>query len=666
MPADATVWFGAYTSAPSDEGPLVGGRAGHGGLHIAGLMDLLHAGKSVRTKLRMTQMGVPGDGAFSKFTLEIVGFRGDPPPLPRVAKVSPLDMVDSQMYRHDKLLSDYVNLSLSPFSKEATRNGDLIAPSYAGIDAIHAPFWNDNIELPCFAFFTPNAVVTYDEDMLTFFERASQSILRRHVWWEGADHFVATCKAQFASAENTCSPLFKLACATVVSMCCLLSTSGFYRFDNAYVGKSRDEAVGIESFQDPMRCGGGDCEDLAGLNHRVFRWLSNGDPKYKDSSKYWCKRGGWPVDSVLDCMQRITHWYVSYGVLGSVTSAHVDKDAHVSSKPPTDLVIGSAQDRTCAFGGHMWMEAANVIEFEELVRRANGSPVNVRPSYDQAYPAWVRDMPHLLGEGTGALFPLPLPLGHYSLDLLSMHKEHNAALRSLRDNTQIIARLQVERMCDHLQEKTDTRMSTFYRQSTEVFTDDLLLQGIPFHTFASVLTDGVRHKDRTPARRGIGGIPGELTYSQDNMPKIGVDARDRFKALTKEHENVALMPYPPLTQPMAESFKRRVEHTLPFRQPWIQVSNTDQKQQRLKERVQEFVQRAREHLPPCKKATQKTFTIVDIAVRDNFLNTKIAETYLQDVICCAQDKRLVGIDATLDTFDQWHYGVRIELAVAMH
>ena len=181
QPADATVWFGIYTTAPSDEGPLVGGRAGHSGVRLPSLMSLLNDNKTVKTNLCMTQMGVPGDGEYSKFTLEILGFAHPPQRTSfAMAKINERDLVESQMYRHNRILAESIDLSLSPFSEAARRNNWYIQPSYVGIDAIHAPFWNDNIELPCFAFFTLNAVVEYNEDMLEFFDRAWRSILRRH------------------------------------------------------------------------------------------------------------------------------------------------------------------------------------------------------------------------------------------------------------------------------------------------------------------------------------------------------------------------------------------------------------------------------------------------------------------------------------------------------
>ncbi len=524
-PADATLWFGAHAYAPSEVGPLVGGRAGCGGVRFSDLQDRLSSEKPdpILIKLRMSQPGVPkeeGEGRYRKMNVRILTFASE---ASRTAvrgwacekSVGPFDFVKSKMPLHEKLLSEYVNVALFPYTDIAKAQNLFFRPSHSAVEPIHAPLWMDNVVAPGFAFWTQTGVPFYNEAMTSFMMTASSTVLERHDWPKGIPElhvasgtfvnkpawraFVDVVNGQFQRTDpndTNYSDAFTYAVAALMDTCSLLAVSTFYRYDEVYrvdqhwFRQPTVKKAQTESFQDALAMTGGDCEDVGSLIHRVFRWLQLGDPKHASTDKriYWRAYGGWE-DPVLDAMQHIAYWYVSGGGLGSVTAARFKpQPGHVAQ-----LLIRSDEDESLPVGGHMWQEALPVTKMETLLRRMNKSGVGpLRPEYIRdigRYPGWIKGLPHTVGEGTGSVYPLVLPLIEYMhsepgrRSAFEKHRNMISALKRVQHKTSVLARIQVERWSDRATPVADARVNYFYRRTTKFSTDDLALHGIPRFDF---------------------------------------------------------------------------------------------------------------------------------------------------------------------------------------
>ncbi len=489
-PADANVWIGSHTFAPSVDGPLVGGRSGSGAVSFAMLRDRLTAGKDILLKMFMIQPGM-GSGRYRKMNVRILGIE-EGSDVVRQWKVAqhagPYDFVPSRLEMHDDLLVDFVNVSLYPYSEKAARAGHGFAPSHEKIAPIHAPYWVANLPVPGFMFWMQTGTPRYDTAMHDFMKSMSRIAVARHAV-EDVQSFVELLERQFEHTDETYDDMVTFAAAVLIDMCAITAVSTFYRYDEAWrvethwFGDPTAKKKSIESFQDALADAGGDCEDVGSLIHRIFRWLQLGDPEYRSSNHYWRAYGGWN-DPLLNSLQHLAYWYVSCGALGSVTSARfVPEEGEVPQ-----LLIRSDRDENLPVGGHMWQEAMPVTKVEELLRRMNPDNVpegTLRPRHPGRYPGWIKFLPHAIGEGTGSVYPLVLPLVMY------MHKpegkemarvSHEQMIRVLtriQEDTKLLRSIQIQRFSDRSTPVSDARVNYFYRRTTKISTDDMALQGIP-------------------------------------------------------------------------------------------------------------------------------------------------------------------------------------------
>jgi len=153
---------------------------------------------------------------------------------------------------------------------------------------------------------------------------------------------------------------------------------------------------GDESFDDPMRKKSGDCEDLASLIMRVFRHLQENEWKSPE----------------LKAAQAISQHYCISAALVSVTARNLKEGHHYKTD---EVVINSERDRSANFGAHMTTIATPLFHLGAIVDRNNGKAFSTGeiklPSGVSAGDPMVqrsKELPVLVGEGTGALFALPL------------------------------------------------------------------------------------------------------------------------------------------------------------------------------------------------------------------------------------------------------------------
>ena len=699
-PADANVWIGAHTFAPSADGPLVGGRAGSGAVSFGSLRDRLAKGKDIALKMFMIQPGM-GSGQYHKMTVRILGIEEGGEDVVRAWEVSkrvgPYDFVPSKMEKHDDLLVDFVNVAMYPYSEKASRAGHGFAPSHDKIAPIHAPYWVANLPLPGFMFWVQTGTPRYDAAMHDFMKTMSQITLARHAADDVGD-FVTRLNTQFVRTDETYEEWVTPAAAVMLDMCAITAVSTFYRYDEAWRVETHwfsdptSEKKSIESFQDALVDAGGDCEDVGSLIHRIFRWLQLGDPKYKSSDHYWRAYGGWE-DPLLDAFQHLAYWYVSCGSLGSVTAARFVPEAGTVPQ----LLIRSDRDESLPVGGHMWQEAIPVTKVEELLRRMNPDNVpegTLRPHHPGKYPQWIKKLPHMVGEGTGAVYPLVLPLPMYmhtrqaKAQAQLAHEAMIKALTKIQESTKLLRAVQIQRVSDRSTPVPDARVNYFYRRTTKISTDDMALQGIPRFDMIWTRVGGRDHEDGGGAQRMIGApvsaeagnpyasfspkkkteaapliggrnrigdIPGEPAPGM--LPTWGVDMRDKILTANlayedgQAHSNVGLVMAPPVTNEQMASFKSRMAQLPPWQQPRRSADVRKNLERQFLPLVREFNQKATKIVGHSEPVDVDRLILVNCIFRRNeFADAKYRAAALDDLV------------ALTDTSTEGPYVHRVETA----
>ena len=600
-PADAYVWFGAQIFAPSADGPLVGSRGGAAAISMRDLRDRVVAGgSSVVLKIVMQQAGLKAP--LRKMNLRILSVDGPAFETVRrwvfATKIEQEDFVGSLMQHHDQMLENYVRKLMFPFTDEAVARGLGFRATTRDISALHAPLWDSNVPVPQWAFWMQIGDRIEGDQMRQLAQSlrsAFDIVLARHDWKGGERDFIALVLSQTRNLDSDAyDPRYTFACAVLCDVCALFATQLYYRYDEAFeveehwFKSSSTRRYDIESFHDALAMHGGDCEDLASLIHRVFRWIQMGDPSRTPSSinskNFFQTYGGW-TDPALDALQRMAYWYVSGGCVGSVTSARVPSGA--GGKKPK-LIINSDLDESLSIGGHMWNVMLPVTKAEELLKRMNRftiGPGDLRPDYPgrRGYPGWIRYLPMLTGEGTGALYPLVMPWKTYmhtdqGRELAELeHTRRLDAVELVQNSTRAMRLLQVQRVSDRVDPEANQRVNFFYRRATAFYTDDMALRGIPH--FGCVWTRTAPRVPETTAPSRVAGIPGE--GGPGTSPTWGVNLRDVILAANggaygDGKPNVALTLNPAVTDGEMASFKSRIRQLKPWAVPVITESARDE------------------------------------------------------------------------------------------
>jgi hypothetical protein len=639
---DARVWFAIATYAASDDGPLAGGRAGSASLTLIEIQEHVERG-AIELPLVLEVPGT-GRGGVRKATLRIVEFTRETVVWVRQWEIQ--RTTNARIEEKDaRILNESVMLSMYPFSDDAAAHGEGLAPSRDSVEPLHAPVWAANRLVPTFLYWSEVGDHAPARAMAPFLGEVARAALARHGWTE--ERYVAALDAQFASDEYIEETTE--AAALTMAMCALPSTSLYYRYDELYTVSTGvfgicTRRLDIESFADPLLLSGDDCEGTGSLVHRVARWVKMGQPEQRgaDRGQYWRQYGGWD-DPVLDRAQRLLYWYTSMGCLGSVTSAHIGQ---ADGKAPV-LIIDSKEDAELPIGGHMWQEAMPVTKFEDMLARTNKTLQRgaLRPHYPGgAYPAWVARLPHTVGEGTGATYPLVLPLEAYAQDKAAARarQQRIADALAVLDGGEILPHLAVERYSSRVADVPDARVNTFYRRTTHVYTDDALLQGIPHAEFVWVhLAPRVPEGTTSIDARG-----GEHAWT------YGVDMRDKILAPPE----VGLMAMPALTADEASSFRERARDLRPWRQP----RRTPERMEAVKARVTKHLDEFNAALP-AQADTGDAVLVVSTFRRDEFTIKEIRDMALKDVR--ALGDKIVSARAVPEMWDDRLYNVRLEMWV---
>ena len=651
---DATVWVSAQVFAPSAEGPVVGSEAGWAMVSLRSLRDfVVRRKKTLPLQLKLRQSGL--QGVYNKMNVRIISIPELFESSIQAWQFAPIPTreawIRDLLPHHRQKLDEYVTTMIYPFTDEARLRGDYFAPSHEALTPLHAPLWNTNISVPQWMFWhqtgdrpTGRAV----RALGAVFVNALDIVLQRHDWKGGKTDFVALVLKQTQNLESEeYDPRYTYACAVLCDVCCLFATQLYYKYDETYVPAQSSgpgggwfsskswERLDVESFHDAARMLGGDCEDLASLIHRMFRWLQLGDPalratavdgRLRDTEAHRI-HGGWR-DEGLDALQRMTLWYISGGSIGSVTSARIKPGA--GGKKP-DLIINGDLDESLDIGGHMWNSMIPVTRAEELLARfdKHGRKPRLRPYYPRKeYPGWVKFMPYLVGEGTGSLYPLIMPLQTYMPDRDSkararkIHQRRLTALQVIQFETRSLRRHQVQRWSGDVDPTPDRRPSYFYRRESNFFTDDFANNDIP-HWFVT----WARRAPRVPetATAAVAAIPGG---APDNRPTWGVDMRDKIMADSETFgdgkPNVALIMGPATTPEQMASFETRRKQLCPWKIP----ASSDAARADVQQRV--FV-----HIPAFQRSVQDILGESGALARslgsaEDFSSTRVNVVFMRD------------------------------------
>jgi hypothetical protein len=346
---------------------------------------------------------------------------------------------------------------------------------------IHVPLYlNEVFPLPIWAFFVDsNPTELTKED---FVLNLLQISLDRNGMTK--EKFISSIDTQLGSNSEEISNDFLDAIVVISKACSILSTSLPYIMDETFTGKGKKQI--IESFHYALRLLDGDCEDLGSLIHRVCREFRIGDPSLRDVKSEYTQHGGWH-DPALQATQKILYYYVSICPLGSVTSAYLgENDEKKSAKLP--IIIGSEQDRKVDVGFHIWNMGIPLEYVERCIKKTNASTFKRFEACLKNLKRykWEVNLPVLVQEGTGDLFPLIRPLQDY----YKTSNEKQLAVESIKDaismmrliyiNPKSFKRSTVERKQGLLKDVENSRFSTFYREGTHCYTDYFFLWGLDF------------------------------------------------------------------------------------------------------------------------------------------------------------------------------------------
>jgi len=321
---------------------------------------------------------------------------------------------------------------------------------------------------------------------------------------------------QLARTDAQYDPKMNVCVANIARGFTLVSTTFPYQADFRNLAKRADKfnggavaaqndtskIVADESLDYAQLKGGGDCEDTTRFTYMHAKMLA---------------RGTWK-SPFLQAIQKVAGFYNVVMMLGSVTSPALE-GAHDASKtaahlhdakrhhhilkasngtPETHLSrssvvqilhnhssIGSPEEMRKEVGGHSWSEMIpkhKMIEFlSRLVPQTRDASVS--PIFNRNGPAdraWKYRLPHLVLESTGLLNPMTMPAVYYACDgenRDSIRKRSLGAMatfHTLIANSPLFHSLKSEAQPTSTVNTPGQRITEFYVQSTQAFTDEYL------------------------------------------------------------------------------------------------------------------------------------------------------------------------------------------------
>ena len=420
--------------------------------------------------------------------------------------VNPAEKLDefSFVAQNEALFSSVVRdmmvRSITMFTQDAVEAGHAFLPASEEVKRVHAPFFHLPAGLaPGMAFLmAPNAtkIPTNEPERLArielWFDKVIGYALARANM--RADTFVATVEAQLARTDNTYDDQVT-ECANILGQAFAIApTSMPYIGDfvrtgarvgahklaadkNGFVQFNNKELHAVERFSEMAQNNGGDCEDGGCFACRIGNVLALNEFK----------------TPLVRAASSLARQYVMALNLGSVRSASLGNDKHdkkTSSEAGT--IIDTPEDRAVNYGAHMWCEAIPLAKTVALIQRSvTDLDPNVLWLPGASRAPWTAALPHLVIEATGRLTSLLLPATEYVVtggkeekEALVAHLATEKALDHYIDsNTVTFGQMKIVRQQEMVTPQPDKRSTSFYRDTTHLFTTSFFEVGIPIIDF---------------------------------------------------------------------------------------------------------------------------------------------------------------------------------------
>jgi len=379
-----------------------------------------------------------------------------------------------------------------------------------------------------------------------------------------SSQFIQSVNDQFNSKSENISLDFLKAVRVTIEALCAPSVCVPYYGD--YIYKTRRESSKLEKYDPktdesmretierfsypmhPKGRGGGDCEDKAMCIIQHVARFAMGDPALKDQSKEHKKNGGWN-SPLLEAAQKVIGLYVPCGMLGTVTSSFLGNSDEGRKGPPD---INSNEFLNANIGGHMWTQFFPKCRILKALQIGGSTDFSKNLDLLKSSHKWEKNMPVLLGEGTGDICPYFLPWSMVSNDpevKKTLRNDQITAMQAKRNvimnkKSAMAATFQIHQSVLDDSDTSDNSFSTFYRAIVQVFTPHFVQNKLDVTQFYPV-TKGSRSKD-----------------SQNNQTlKHGCHIKDTFKG----EDWFGLIPVPGLTEQEALIHNSLYRHMPPVK-----------------------------------------------------------------------------------------------------
>jgi hypothetical protein len=397
------------------------------------------------------------------------------------------------------VVRDMMVRSITMFTQDAVEANTAFLPSSDEVKRVHAPFFHLPAGLaPGMAYLmAPNATKIVDQpERLARVEAWMHQIVSYALNRENMreDTFITVVNEQLARTDNTYDDRVT-ACAAILGQALALPPtelpyiSDFVRTGartgahklacdkNGFVEFNNKELHAVERFSEMVQNNGGDCEDGGCFACRIGNVLALNEFK----------------TPLVRAASALARQYVMALSLGSVRSASLGNDKHdKKTSAATTTFIDSAEDRAVNYGAHMWCEAIPLAKTVALIQR---SVTDLDPNLlwlpGASRAPWTAALPHLVIEATGRLSSLLLPATEY---IVTGGKEEKEALvarlaidkaldKHIDDNTVTFGQMKVVRQQEMVTPQPDKRSTSFYRDTTHLFTTSFFEVGIPIIDF---------------------------------------------------------------------------------------------------------------------------------------------------------------------------------------
>lgn len=596
---DSSVWLEVVADGVNEDNVPVGVRAGMTQILLRDVVEAHSKGKDYDAKFNLELPTYElKSGPYTKGKIRVIISKEENEHVKafNFKPLSRFDYVEENQEFIGTMLNDTMQSVMFPYGKRAKKENLAFEPTSTNLEGFNAPLWQNNVILPIANYFQQYSEMAHDEH--TMKNMAKVTLARCGIDDEA---FTTVVNNQMKERGSNYDVRFTEMVTATVSTLCLLSTSMPYKSDETFRVRGKGKGVkrvSIESFNDALRMGGDDCEGLAEIIHRVARVLEMGDPKKADANVSWKKHGSWD-DPVLQSMQQIMHIMVPLGTLGEVTSSRLGNSKEANKNNP--LIIDSDEDvNHVEFGFHMWWEHMSLHDFEKRINQNIDDPKNHFHLYPEEgpLPEWHSKIPHLIGEGTGSLFPLLRPLSEYYSESNNSKKEksinatvskqiikqaeslHKAKLSSFEIATKNAISLQlaqVEKQPELTTHHADARLSGFYRRSTNAYTDKLKREGYNMSEFI-----WVENKPRVPESESHVFAKGEEFSS--NKWRWGVNVRDKLY----KKQDISLLPIPTLSDEEELLYRSLSKHMSPTISPYLSAERETQLRNKIEPELAKF------------------------------------------------------------------------------